>query len=445
MIKVRFAPSPTGFLHIGGARTALFNYMYARAQGGKFVLRIEDTDKERSKQEYLDEILNSMKWLGMEWDETYKQSERFDIYREHAQKLVTSGAAREENGAIIFKMPKQEVKFYDIIRGEVVFDTANFIRRDDEGKNVVDENGEPVLKDEVLIKADGSPAYSFCCVVDDALMEITHVVRGEDHIPNTPKQILMYLALGFNVPKFAHLPMILDEQGGKMSKRTGAVAVTDYREKGFLPEALVNYLMLLGWSPGGDLELMTLKTAIKKFSIKKINKSAAAFSMDKLRWVNAQYIKQKNDSELADFVIPFLQEAKLIDDGYDRKKTEMIVKLYKNRMADIQEFLDRTRYLFEDSIVISDELKEKVFSSVDMECFNTLADDLNALDEFTCHQAEETFRKFVEEKDLKMSDMVHPVRVALTASDIGPSLFETMEVLGKEQTVKRLKAVSSDR
>lgn len=445
MIKVRFAPSPTGFLHIGGARTALFNYMYARAQGGRFVLRIEDTDLERSKQEYFDEILDSMKWLGLEWDEIYKQSERFDVYREHAQKLVESGAAYEENGAIIFKMPKQEVRFFDIIRGEVVFDTANFIRRDDDGNNVVDENGELVLKDEVLIKADGSPAYSFCCVVDDALMEISHIIRGEDHIPNTPKQILMYLALGFKVPKFAHLPMILDEQGGKMSKRTGAVAVTDYREKGFLPEALVNYLMLLGWSPGGDLELLTLKSAIKKFSVKKINKSAAAFSMDKLRWVNAQYIKQKDVGEITDFVVPFLQKNSLLDEDYDRKKIEAIVKLYKSRMTDIQEFLDRTRYLFEKDFVITEEVMKESLSGENIKCFNELADCLNGIDDFTHQQAEAAFRNFVDEKKVKMADLVHPVRIALTASDVGPGLFETMEVLGKEKTVRRLKAISSDR
>lgn len=439
MIKVRFAPSPTGFLHIGGARTALFNYMYARAQGGEFILRIEDTDRERSKQEYLDEILDSMHWLGLEWDEIYKQSERFDCYCDHAQQLLKSGAAYEDNGAIIFKMPKQEVKFFDIIRGEVVFDTANFVRRGDDGNSVMDDDGKAVLKDEVLIKSDGSPAYNFCCVVDDALMEISHVVRGEDHLPNTPKQILMYLALGFKVPKFAHLPMILDEQGGKMSKRTGAVAVTEYREKGFLPESLVNYLMLLGWSPGGDLELMTLSTAVKKFSIKKINKSAAAFSMDKLRWMNGQYIKQKKMDELVEFVAPFLVKRGMLAHDYDAKRLGMIVSLYQNRMADIDEFVERTRYLFVDQIEIDPDLDDKRLI-VGSEELDKLADCLNGVDHFVHQDIEMAFRKFVDEEGLKMSDVVHPVRIALTASDVGPGLFEIMEALGKQKTVERIKA-----
>ena len=405
-------------------------------------MRIEDTDQERSKQEYLDEILDSMRWLGLEWDELYKQSERFDVYREHAHQLVDSGAAYEEDGAIIFKTPKQEVKFFDIIRGEVVFDTANFVRRDVDGKNIVDELGSAVLKDEVLIKADGSPAYNFCCVVDDALMDISHVIRGEDHIPNTPKQILMYLALGFKVPKFAHLPMILDEQGGKMSKRTGAVAVTEYRKMGFLPEALVNYLMLLGWSPGGDVEVMRLEAAIKKFSVKKINKSAAAFSMDKLRWMNSQHLKEKDEKSLADFILPFLVERGWVKEGLDRKWLEDVVKLYKSRMADIQEFLDRTQYLFVDELVVDEGLKEKNFQSDIVQYFVELAECLNNVGDFSYENVELAFRQFAEEKGLKVSDLVHPVRVALTASDIGPGLFETISVLGREKTVKRLKDVA---
>lgn len=442
MITVRFAPSPTGFLHIGGARTALFNYMYARAQKGKFILRIEDTDQERSKQEYLDEILNSMSWLGLDWDGIYKQSERFDIYQEYARKLVATQAAYEENGAILFKMPKREVRFFDIIRGEVVFDTSNFGKRDDQGNNVVDDQGRSVLKDEVLIKANGSPAYSFCCVVDDALMEVSHVVRGEDHIPNTPKQILMYEALGFKPPKFAHLPMILDEQGGKMSKRTGAVAVTEYRNMGFLPEALVNYLMLLGWSPGGDLEIMTLQAAIKKFSIKKINKSAAAFSMDKLRWMNSQYFKQKNEQDLAGVIAPFLIAQGWIPENYDGKWLQNVVKLYKSRMADIQEFMQRTEYLFVEDITVGQELRENNFNEAVLGHFDGLATRFEGLEEFSYSHVEQAFRDFAEEQGLKTSDLVHPVRVALTASDVGPGLFETMEVLGKEKTCKRLRTAA---
>ncbi len=279
MVRVRFAPSPTGYLHIGGARTALFNWMYAKSQGGQFILRIEDTDQVRSKNEYFEEILDSMKWLGLTWDEFYKQSDRFELYRQYAHQLLTEGKAYKEGEAIVLKVPPKSIKMYDVIRGEIVVDTQE-------------------IKDQVLMKSDGSPTYSFACVVDDALMAISCVIRGEDHISNTPKQILIYEALGFKIPKFAHLPLILDPEGGRMSKRAGATAVTEYRTQGFLPEAIVNYLMLLGWSPGNNQEKITMASALKAFSIKKINKAGAAFSLDKLKWLNGQYIKEADTAQI---------------------------------------------------------------------------------------------------------------------------------------------------
>ncbi|HSV43330.1 MAG TPA: glutamate--tRNA ligase, partial [Candidatus Bathyarchaeia archaeon] len=418
MVKVRFAPSPTGFLHIGGARTALFNFLYARAQGGSFVLRIEDTDRERSKSEYLDEILDSMRWLGFAWDEFYKQSDRFDFYRSHAEQLLDSGKAYKDGEAVILPMPQTEIKFFDLIRGEVAFDPAT-------------------IKDQVLMKSDGSPTYSFACVVDDSLMEITHVIRGEDHISNTPKQIAIYQALGFKAPKFAHLPLIMDEEGGRMSKRTGATAVSDYRKNGFLPEALVNYLMLLGWSPGENQEMISLESAIKKFSIKKVNKAAAAFSMDKLHWLNAQYLKQKSDEDLVAFVAPFLKERGLIDENFDGQRLKTIVHLYKNRMADIEEFVERTRYFFVDDFSVPDALRQENFVPDKTRHFSGLSDRLQGVDPFDAAKTEEAFRSFVDQAGLKTADLVHPVRVALTGSDVGPGLFETMEALGKEKTLKR--------
>ena len=227
--RVRFAPSPTGFLHIGGARTALFNWMYAKANNGKFILRIEDTDRVRSKQEFVDEILQSLEWLGLKWDELYKQSGRFHIYRGYADKLLSEGKAYKDGEAVVLKMvPGQKIKIYDLIRDEIEFDTTEF-------------------KDQVLIKSDGSPTYSFACVVDDALMEISCVIRGEDHISNTPKQIVICQALGLKSPKFAHLPLIMGMDRARLSKRAGATAVSDYKREGFLPEEVVNYLMLLVW------------------------------------------------------------------------------------------------------------------------------------------------------------------------------------------------------
>jgi len=274
-MRVRFAPSPTGYLHIGGARTCLFNWLYARAKGGSFVLRIEDTDQARSKKEYLEEILFSLKWLGLDWDELHYQSQRFDIYREVAKKLLDAGLAykaEDGSGAVIFRMPQKSLEIDDMIHGKITFDTG-------------------LIKDQVLIKSDQSPTYNFACVVDDAAMQITHIIRGDDHISNTPKQVVLYEALGYPLPKFAHIPMILGAGGGRMSKRAGATAISEYRAMGFLSGALVNYLMLLGWSPGNNQEIIALKDAVAKFDIQDANKTAATFDMNKLLWLNSQYIK----------------------------------------------------------------------------------------------------------------------------------------------------------
>jgi len=419
-MKVRFAPSPTGYLHIGGARTALFNWMYAKSQGGSFILRIEDTDLERSKKEYLDEILQSMTWLRMTWDELFLQSDRFDLYRQHADKLLKEDKAYRDGEAVILKILPKEIKLYDLIRGEIVFDSET-------------------IKDQVLMKSDGSPTYSFACVIDDALMEITHVIRGEDHISNTPKQMMIYEALGFKIPKFAHLPLIMGEDGGRLSKRTGAVAVSDYRKMGFVPEGIVNYLMLLGWSPGPNQEIISLEKACQNFSIKKVNKTAAIFSMDKLRWVNAQHIKAMPLERLTDLLVPLLQEKKYLTDEFDRKQLENIVNLFKGRLSTLEDFLDWADFIFVDKVSIRIADKEKFLSHDLSREFLLLSDRLNKIDIFTHETAEKVFRDVAAELNVKTSDLVHPVRVALTGKSVGPGLFETMSVLGKEKTVERLK------
>ncbi len=436
-MKVRFAPSPTGNLHIGGARTALFNWMYAKSQNGKFVLRIEDTDQVRSKKEFEDEILQSMKWLGLDWDEFYKQSDRFDIYRKYSQQLLDEQKAYSKEGAIFLKMPRTNLIIDDQIRGRIDFDTSFFYKRDDNGQPIV-ENGNPVLRDEVLMKADGSPSYSFACVVDDSLMEISHVIRGEDHISNTPKQLVIYQALGFKPPKFAHLPLIMGEEGGRMSKRHGAVAVSDYKKEGFLPEAIVNYLMLLGWSPGNNQEVVPVQTAIKSFSIKKINKAAAAFSMDKLEWINSQYIKKTDNEKLVDLVIPFLKEKGYITDGYDRKKLLEIVQLYKGRLSTLTDLLDWADFVFVDQLNIDPKAKEEHLSTDKKREFELLKGKLSTINSFGAKEAEQAFKDSAAELGVQSSDLVHPLRVALTGKAVGPSLFETMAVLGKEKTLKRL-------
>lgn len=423
MVRVRFAPSPTGFLHIGGARTALFNWMYARSQeGGKFILRIEDTDLQRSEKRFEHEILDSMKWLGMDWDELYHQSERFDIYRQYAQKLLDEGKAFKDGEAIILKMTPEDVKMYDLIRGEIAFDTN-------------------LINDQVLMKSDGSPTYSFACVVDDALMEITCVIRGEDHISNTPKQIMIYKALGFKPPKFAHLPLIMDAEGGRMSKRHGAVAVTEYRKMGFLPEGIMNYLMLLGWSPGGNQEIVKMSTALKSFSIKKINKAGAEFSMDKLKWINAQYIKQTPAENLLPFIKEHLVEAGLNASSVGDDVLLKAIDLYKPRLNTLNDFPQWAGFLFQDNLQISDELKQQHLSSDHQKEFKALAGRFQTLPAFETAAVEQTFKSVMEELGRKPSDLIHPVRVAVSGQAIGPSLFETMSILGKDKTVKRLLAV----
>lgn len=392
--------------------------MYARSQNGTFILRIEDTDQQRSKKEFEEEILTSMKWLGLLWDELYHQSERFDVYRQYADKLIQEDKAYKDGEAVILKIPQQEIKLFDLIRGEIAFDSAT-------------------IKDQVLIKSDGSPTYSFACVVDDALMEISHVIRGEDHISNTPKQMMIYQALGLKAPKYAHLPLIMGEEG-RLSKRTGAVAVSDYKKEGFLPEALVNYLMLLGWSPGGNQEVVDIKTALKNFSIKKVNKAAAIFSMEKLEWINGQYIKKMDDEKLVEALIPFLKDKNYINGNFDRKRLKNIVKLFKGRLSTLTDFLEWADFVFVDEVKPDEAARKEHLSVNRAKEFELLRKRFAALDPFDAQSIEAAFRETVEALGLKSADLVHPIRVALTGRAVGPGLFETIEILGKEKTIQRL-------
>ena len=276
-------------------------------------------------------------------------------------------------------------------------------------------------------------------MVDDAAMEITHVIRGEDHISNTPKQVMIYQALGLKPPKFAHLPLIMGDEG-RLSKRTGAVAVSDYRKEGFLPEAVINYLMLLGWSPGGNQEKIDLASAVKKFSIKKINKAAAIFSMDKLKWLNGQYIKEMPAGKLTDLVIPFLKEKGYISADFDRERLEKIVDLFKVRMSTLTDFLEWADFVFVDKLTVGGEIRRQHLSHDRSKEFQLLSGRISRLDIFDTASLEKVFRDLVAELGIQASELVHPVRVALTGKAIGPGLFDTMAILGKEKTVQRLQA-----
>jgi len=423
MIRVRFAPSPTGNLHIGGARTALFNWLYARAKNGKFILRIEDTDQARSKQEYVDEILQSLRWIGFNWDEVYYQSQRTAIYREYAERLLKSNLAYIEKTegrgeALIYKVTPGTIIVDDLIRGKIQFDTVN-------------------IKDQVLIKSDGTPTYNFACVVDDFQMNITHVIRGDDHISNTPKQVMLYQALRLPLPNFAHLPLIMGMEG-RLSKRTGATAISDYRKMGYLPEALVNYLLLLSWSPGGDREIIDINDAAKMFDITQVNKTKAAFDSKKLDWVNNQYIKNADASMLADLVIPTLIEKKYISEGFDRDNVVTVLKLFQSRLTTLNDFPDRADSFFLEDINMDPDAEKKFLSRDYSREFALFIQRLQETKDFNIASIEQIFRGTVRELGVEAKELIHPIRVALTGKTVGPGLFEVIYYLGMERAKKRL-------
>lgn len=418
MIRTRFAPSPTGYLHIGGARTALFSWLFARSKKGQFILRIEDTDLDRSKKEYEQEIIESLSWLRIDWDERYHQSERFPLYKEYAEKLVASGHAYAKEGALFFKCTFEKITIDDMVHGPIVFE-------------------ELPKEEEVIIKSDGTPTYNFCCVVDDALMKITHVIRGDDHISNTPKQILIYKALGFPVPQFAHIPLILSEDGSRMSKRFGAVSIREYRQKGYLSNALVNYLLLLGWSPGGNREIVPLAEAQKLFSLSAVNKTAACFSFKKLDWMNAEYIKKMPDDAYAATLISFLRERMPVAQTMASDYIKKVGLLYKTRVTTLESFMERAHSFFKDDFIYQEDTQELLAQDRSAP-LKFLKERLLKCDFSDKTIIEQEFRNVAGELGIKAGDLVHPVRVALTGMKVGPGLFETMEVLGKERVTQRL-------
>lgn len=419
--RVRFAPSPTGYLHIGSGRTALFNWLYARHTGGEFILRIEDTDRARSKEEFLEEILGSLKWLGMSWDgEVCFQSRRMDLYNKYAKKLLDGGFAYESEGAVHFRMPQQKLKVHDFIHGDIEFDTS-------------------LIKDQVLIKSDGTPTYNFAVVVDDADMKMTHIIRGDDHISNTPKQVVIYNALGAPLPVFCHIPLILGVDRSRLSKRHGATSIRDYKEEGFLPEALVNYLCLLGWSPGTDKELMHIEEVIKAFSLENINKTAAVFDINKLQWMNGEYIRAMDDAKLAGLIIEALKKENLLKEEFDRNWVGDIIKLFKERIRTVYDFVDAADYFFKEAIECDPDGVKKFFNKDTKPALEKLISKLEAAAVFDVQNIEAAIRSLADELGLKAAKVIHPVRLAVTGKTAGAGLFETLALLGKEKTIARLK------
>ncbi|MDI6780855.1 MAG: glutamate--tRNA ligase [bacterium] len=453
MTTVRFAPSPTGYLHVGGARTALFNWLYARNTGGKFILRIEDTDVKRSTQAATQAILDGLMWLGIDWDEgPYFQSERLPIYQEYAQKLIdednayyctcsvdeldeqkkqaisigrAAGYDRRcrdkgaKQGVLRLKAPIGNTVFHDLFRDRFEFDNS-------------------LIGDFVLVRSDGMPTYNFTCAVDDALMGMTHVIRGDDHIPNTPKQLLILAALVFNPPRFGHLPLILGTDKSPLSKRHGAVSVMAYQEQGFLPEAMVNYLALLGWSTTDSQQLFSKEEMIKKFSLKRITKNPAVFDMEKLQWMNGVYIKQANPEKLANLCREFTSQKGKIGDI----QLEEIIKLYQGRIKVLPEIYQLGDFFFSPEIHIPEKICQEVLSMSGVEEVREILTEtkkvLSALEIFNPDTIEQAIRTMAERLGIKAADIIHPLRAVLTGKKVSPGIFEVAALLGQEMVVQRI-------
>jgi len=502
-IRVRFAPSPTGHLHIGGARTALFNWLYARKTGGVFVLRIEDTDAARSTEESYQTILDAMEWLGLDWDEgpikdgpygPYLQSARQVLYHNEARKMLDQGTAYRcfctteeldemrqdaaEQGqpprydgrcrnlpgdeveyrlkkkvpfVVRFKMHPGETKVYDVIRGPIAFNNDD-------------------LDDFVLIRSDEKPTYNFAAVVDDAKMHISHVIRGDDHISNTPRQILLYKALGFTLPKFAHLPMILGTDKTRLSKRHGAVSVQEFRRMGYLSDGLINYLALLGWSLDDKTEYFTSAQLIKNFSLKRVSKNPAAFDADKLNHIDGEHFKELPLMEKVALVFDKLQEEGVFPADFDVSewsiselengerasvvekqeannshyreelpRLAIIIKIMGNRLKNLKNAAEMLTYFFKDDYPIDDVAYERFLAEpATAEHLRALLGELQVLDSFDRGAIEQVARDVAETRGIKAADIIHPCRVALTGKSVSPDLFSVIHLLGKAKSVERL-------
>lgn len=421
-IKTRFAPSPTGFLHVGSARTALFNWLFARHHKGTFLLRIEDTDKERSKKEFEEEILESLKWLGMDWDgPVLHQMERLDVYRGHADRLVKAGLAYAEGEALRFRSPREPIEWDDIIRGRIEFD----------GK---------LFDDLVLMKSDGTPTYNFAVVVDDGEMAISHVIRGEDHISNTPKQIPLYGALGFSMPKFAHIPLILGTDRSRLSKRHGATSIRDFRAAGYLAEAMVNYLALLGWSPGNNQEIIGREEMVQKFELERVLSTGAIFSKEKMDWMNGEYLRKMPEGELAALFEKSLRDAGVLKGAVSPDWMRKFTDLYKLRVFLLNDLPAQSGFFFNDEVEWGVEEDKNLRKQEGLaEVFAKYADTLEALSEFDHAAVEKASRGLMEELKMSGKQFIHPARMAVTGRSVSPGFFETVSLLGKERAVRRLR------
>ncbi|HBT81268.1 hypothetical protein A2757_00015 [Candidatus Giovannonibacteria bacterium RIFCSPHIGHO2_01_FULL_48_47] len=408
-VRTRIAPSPTGFLHLGTARTALFNWLFARQHQGKFILRIEDTDKERSRPEFEKDIVEGLRWLGADWDEFHRQSERIEIYKKYLKKLLDSGQAYFSD-VVHFKNPGRKVRFHDSIRGEIEFDTKE-------------------LGDFIIAKSEEEVLYHFAVVVDDFEMKISHVIRGEDHISNTPRQILIQEALGFPRPQYAHLPLILGPDRTKLSKRHGAESVREYKEAGYLPEALVNFLSLLGWHPKDEKEIFSKEELIKEFSLERAQKGGAVFDIKKLEWLNGEYIREKSLEDLLELSRPYLGQT-------DDEKLKKILALEKTRLNKLSDLREAALYFFKEPEYSKELLSPPARAGwKGTEDYQLIKKHLKKITELLPDS--DKIMSYAEKEG--RGEVLWPLRVALSGRKNSPGPFEIMEVLGKEESIKRIK------
>ncbi|MEW6456763.1 MAG: glutamate--tRNA ligase [Acidobacteriota bacterium] len=466
-IKVRFAPSPTGYLHVGGARTAVFNWLFARNKRGKFLLRIEDTDFERSSEEMISGILEGLRWLGIDWDEEpLYQSKRIEFYKKWAEELIKMGKAyycyclpeeiekrkkefereggawkydrrclhlteeektfyeKERKRAIRFLVPKGKTKWFDLVHKDIEFDNRN-------------------IEDFVLLRADEIPTYHLSVVLDDWNMGITHVIRGDDHLSNTPKQILLYEAFKFPVPQFAHLPLILGPDRKKLSKRHGVTSILNFKEEGYLPLAMLNFLAQLSWSPGEEKDFFTTRELIKKFSIEKVSHGSPVFDLNKLEWINSKVISNTSSRKLFDTYMDFLEKESISKKEFYSSGKKWILKvidLFKERARTIKELAINTKPIISDFIYYEPEAVEKHLKFPDLDKYlEKLTAHLEKIETFTASEVEKVFREFSEKEKIKAASLIHATRVAVTGKRVSPSLFEVLELIGKEKTIFRVK------
>lgn len=474
--RVRFAPSPTGYLHVGGARTAIFNWLFAKHVGGDFLLRIEDTDQARYDEKAFHELIADLKWLGLDWDEgpevggphaPYFQSQRLPLYHEHAQILVTGGHAypcfctserldglREQQKlnnlptsydrlcrSIPTDVAKQRVDAGEkhTIRLKVPFHGNTVFK--DFLRGTIDYQNR-ILDDMVLMKTDGFPTYHLANVVDDHFMQITHVLRGDEWIPSTPRHVLLYQAFGWEPPIFVHLPVILSADGGKLSKRKGAASVGDYRDLGYMPHTMVNFLSLLGWSPGGDLEIMEIEKLIEMFTLEKINPKSAAFDEKKLEWLNGQFFLRREPEFLVPLVKPLWEKTGIDLSAFDDAYILKAVALLKDRSKRLPDFVTYGLYFFQEPETYDEKVAKKYFMPGGEKLIDDLSELLANVPSFDAPTLEVLYRTTAESMSLKGGDLIHPTRLAISGIPFGPGLFELMAALGRDTVLRRLRKAS---